>query len=139
MHQLANSIFIIYFFYHVLVGIPGILSVNMTRKIAYKLYKLRLEDNLDLKYQYALKALGFYALYTAILCYIGFSIDDPIIKAKLLFALGFLTCLRAMGRLINRDLILKAFQAESSRNNFHVALNLIIGLGMFFVAWQLIK
>jgi len=48
------------------------MSVKVTRMLAYKLYKLQLEENLDLKYQYALKALGFYALYTGLLCYFGY-------------------------------------------------------------------
>ena len=137
MHQVANAFFLIYFIYHVLVGIPGILSVNVTRTLAYKLYKLKLEENLDLKYQYALKALGFYALYTASLCYIGMTVSEPSVKSKLLIALGFLTLMRALGRLMNRELIQSAFNLKSDRNKFHAALNTSMALGMFFVAMQL--
>lgn len=137
MHQAADGFFLIYFLYHLLVGIPGIMSIKITRALAYKLYKLRLEENLDLKYQYALKCLGFYALYTALLCYIGLTIQDSNTKAKLLFALGVLTLLRALGRLISRDLIQNAFNLKTDRNKFHVALNSILAAAMFFVAYQL--
>lgn len=138
MYQAANAFFLIYFIYHILVGIPGIMSVNVTRMLAYKLYKLQLEDNLDLKYQYALKALGFYALYTGILCYFGLTSENPELKAKLLFALGVLTLLRALGRLVSKDLITKAFNLKSDRNIFHVSLNSAMAFGMFYVAWHLI-
>lgn len=138
MHQVANAFFLIYLIYHILVGIPGIMSVKVTRMLAYKLYKLQLEENLDLKYQYALKALGFYALYTSLLCYFGISSENPELKAKLLFALGVLTLLRALGRLVSKDLITKAFNLKSDRNIFHVSLNSVMAFGMFYVAWHLI-
>lgn len=137
MHQAAYLFFLIYFIYHVLVGVPGILSVNVTRKLAYKLYKLHLEDNLDLKYQYALKALGFYALYTALICFLGMTAQSDEMQSKLLFALGFLTLLRALGRTVSRDLIQKAFNLKSDRNIFHIALNTVMAVGMFYVAWHL--
>lgn len=136
MHQLADGFFLIYFVYHLLVGIPAILSTKITRTLAYKLYKMDLEDNLDLKYQYALKALGFYALYTALLCYIGMSADSSEIKSKLLLALGFLTLIRAIGRVLNSELIQAAFKLKNDRNIFHIGLNTVMALGMFYVAYS---
>ena len=137
MHQAVNVFFLIYFVYHILVGIPALLSVKVTRYLAFKLYKLELEDDLDLKYQYALKCLGFYALYTACLCYIGMVEGDSVVKAKLMFALAFLTMLRALFRWVSRDLIQTAFNLKTNRNVFHVILNGCLSLTMFFLAYQL--
>ncbi len=137
MHQAANLFFLIYFVYHIVVGIPALLSVKVTRYLALRLYKLVLEDNLDLKYQYALKCLGFYALFTASLCYIGFVEADFMVKSKLLFALGFLTLLRAVFRWVSRDLIQTAFNLKSNRNIFHIVLNGVLSLAMFLIAYQL--
>lgn len=138
MHQLANTFFLIYFIYHILVGIPGILSVQVTRRLAYKLYKLKLEENLDLKYQYALKALGFYALFTAFVCFIGFQTEHNDVKSALLCAIGFLTLIRGLGRFFGKDLITRAFNLPSNRNVFHVLLNGLMAGGMFYVAYQLV-
>ncbi len=137
MHQVANLFFLIYFIYHILVGVPALLSVNVTRFLALKLYNLVLEDSLDLKYQYALKCLGFYALFTACLCYIGFIESDSMVKSKLLFALGFLTLLRAVFRWVSRDLIQSAFNLKSDRNIFHIVLNGTLAFAMFLVGYQL--
>jgi len=90
-----------------------------------------------LKYQYALKALGFYALYTALICYFGLSSEQPEFKAKLLFALGVLTLLRALGRLLSKGLITQAFNLKTDRNIFHVSLNTLMAIFMFYVSWHL--
>lgn len=137
MRLIVFSIFVAFVFYHLAVGLPAILSLSLTRKIARKLYRLDLPENMDPRYEYALKALGFYALTIAAISVGPLLHPDPAVEAFLLAALAGLLILRALGRFFYRDLLYRAFAITWRRSRWNVFFNLIVAGLMIALALQI--
>ena len=137
MHDLARWCFSLLAAYHFAVGVPSILSVGLTRKIAGRLYQLSLPEVLDPRYEYALKAMGFYALTIALICLLPFGFEDPGFESAILCTMAFLLFVRALGRFFYRDLAFRAFGISWQRSRINVIFNILFTGLLLTVAYRL--
>lgn len=134
---LANIIIILFAIYHFAVGIPSIMSFSLLRKIGKRLYDLNIPESVDPKYEYSLKAIGFYALTLGFICLLQFYNQDPVQKSIFLVILSFLLLARAWGRWMHHDLVEKAFQISWPRSRKNVLFNLFCAVFSCYVAYLL--
>ncbi len=124
LHNLTQAVLVVFALYHFLVGVPSILSISILRKIALKVYALKIPEKLDPSYEYNLKPLGFYSVTLGAMCTLELSQKDPGHRAAFLAILAGLLVLRASGRFLYRDLVEKAFAINWKRSRINVIFNL---------------
>ncbi|QDK38641.1 hypothetical protein [Bdellovibrio sp. NC01] len=135
IHALTQAILFLFALYHFAVGIPSVLSTSVIRKIALKLYALELPQELDPRYEYNLKPLGFYAISIALMCTLELFQKDPVHRAAFMAILSALLVFRALGRFFYRDLVEKAFAITWSRSRMNVIFNLTLAFIMGGLAY----
>lgn len=113
--------------YHLAVGIPSVLSLALTRKIAHSLYRLQIPEVVDPRYEYALKPLGFYALTIGFFCLLEAALGEGRHRALFFAGLAFLMFVRAWGRFFYKDLFTKAFGTSWGRSKLNVIFNIALG------------
>ncbi len=112
--------------YHLGIGIPSMISLRVTRAMVLKLYKLQIPEINDPKFEYAVKPLGAFAIFTSLLCFRAVTTPDPEFFRFMCFALIVLFILRAVLRFIYRDLVFAAFAVEMRRNLVNIVFNAIV-------------
>ena len=118
--------------YHLCIGIPSMISLRVTRAMVLKLYKLQIPEVNDPKFEYAVKPLGAFAIFTSLLCFRAvLAVDEGFFRFMCL-ALIVLFMLRAVLRLIYRDLVFAAFAVGFRRNLVNIAFNTLIS-GVLFL------
>ena len=132
---LTQVILFLFAFYHFAVGIPSVLSTSVIRKVALKLYALEIPEELDPRYEYNLKPLGFYAISIALMCTLELFQKDPLHRSLFLSILAALLIFRALGRFFYRDLVEKAFAINWDRSRKNVIFNLVLALIMGGLAY----
>jgi hypothetical protein len=110
------------------------MSVAVIRRIAKKLYALDIPQNLDPRYEYNLKPLGFYAITLGLLCALELSVNDLNHRRGFLFILAFLLVMRSLGRFFCRDLVQRAFGITWERSRANVIFNIILAALMASLA-----
>lgn len=134
---LANVIILLFTIYHFAVGIPSILSFPLLRKIGKKLYSLNIPENVDPRYEYSLKAIGFYALTIGFLSLLELVNESSKQKALFLLILSFLLVARAWGRWFYKDLVEKAFQISWPRSRKNVLFNIFCAAFSCYISYLL--
>jgi hypothetical protein len=109
--------------YHAVVGVASCFPSRLATDIGRKLYGLKIEYPLDPKYDYTLKPLGGYALFTAALCTFGLLQTDPDATAMILGSMAFLYGIRAMFRVTYFETLRAAYSITWRRNLVNVLFN----------------
>ncbi len=122
--------------YHLGIGIPSMISLRVTRALVLKLYKLKITEVNDPKFEYAVKPLGAFAIFTSLLCFrAALGVDEGFFRFMCL-ALIVLFMLRAALRLVYRDLVFSAFAVTFGRNLVNIAFNTVIsGILFAYLIW----
>ena len=112
--------------YHLLVGILSMCSVKAIRRIGKVLYGLDIPLELDPRYEYTWKPLGAYAVCIGLIAWHALTVQDPVYRLFVIRLLAFLYLMRAVCRLIYRDLFTRAFGTPFKRNAINIAFNLAL-------------
>ncbi len=135
LDSFAQVILFLFALYHFAVGIPSVMSTSVIRKIALKIYALEIPEQLDPRYEYNLKPLGFYAISIALMCTLELFQRDPMHRSLFLAILAALLIFRALGRFFYRDLVEKAFAINWDRSRKNVIFNLVLAAVMGGLAY----
>ncbi len=135
LYLFTQVILFLFALYHFAVGIPSVMSTSVIRKIALKLYALEIPEQLDPRYEYNLKPLGFYAISIALMCTLELFQKDPLHRSLFLSILAALLTFRALGRFFYRDLVEKAFAINWDRSRKNVIFNLVLAAVMGGLAY----
>lgn len=129
-HLLSNLVFLFFAIYHFCVGVPSLLSVKYLRKIAFKLYSLKLPEQLDPRYEYNLKPLGIYAITISLFSALEIFQTEKLHRTFVLGILSLLLTLRGLSRYFYRDLVELSFGVSWPRSRLNVFFNFILA---FFI------
>jgi hypothetical protein len=116
--------------YHVAIGILSMLSVNFTRRVAGKLYSLKIPQDLDPRYEYLWKPLGAYAVWVGAFCFRALWVDEIQFQHFVIEAMAAMYLVRAFQRFYYRELFERAFQVTFRRNLINITFNIILALSM---------
>jgi hypothetical protein len=123
--------------YHFLMGVTSMLSVRWVTWISSKLYDLRIPKSLDPGVEYGLKPLGAFALILSIWCtQQGWFADRSGADLTLIkLSLALLFILRALFRVVYRDLFERASGVSWRRSRWNVGLNIILSGVLIASCW----
>jgi hypothetical protein len=114
--------------YHAVVGTASCLPSKLATGIGTKLYGLKITYPLDAKYDYTLKPLGAYALFTAGVCSFALMEPSSSIQIAALGGMALLYGLRALFRVVYFRTLNAAYAITMRRNLINVAFNTTLTL-----------
>ena len=128
INVIGKAILVLSSFYHL---IAGIMSIGPSKWLVYfgkKTYSLEIAENFEPRYQLTVRALGKFALFTSsILFYIALYSDKKT-QQFVLINLGVLFLIRALLRVLQKELFYKAYKIDFNRSLKNIIFNIILGL-----------
>lgn len=115
--------------YHLLMGLASVVSVGWIVWISSKLYALKPPAKMDPGFEYGLKPLGAFALTVGIWCaQVGWFNDSDRSLFTLKLCLALLFSLRALFRLVHRDLFFRASGVTLARSKWNILFNILLAV-----------
>jgi hypothetical protein len=130
--ELGKILMLLSAIYHWVMGPLSMMSVKWTRKIGGSLYSLKLPEELDPRYEYTWKPLGASAVFIAGMATFAYLHPTEVFSVVVLDLLALLYLLRALMRLIYRDLFFRAYGVPFKRNLGNIIFNVLIAGIIYF-------
>lgn len=135
--QLANALLYLFSIYHILGGIFSLGPQSWTKKFGEKLYSLDFPEQFNPHYQLTVRSLGAFALFTGISTFMVATTAEIKLKSYFLGLYGVLFLGRAILRIAQKDLFLKAYNITFERSLKNVIFNVGLTLFCWIVAFKL--
>ena len=125
VHQLAFFIVAASSLYHLVMGSLCLLNRRLVGRLAKFFYKFEMPEKSHAGFEYAMKPLGLFAIFTGLVCAIAVVNPGPwVIGLKVSLAVLFVG--RALVREIYKDLLYEAFAITSDRSRWNIYLNMVL-------------
>ncbi len=134
VHQLALFIIAASSVYHLVMGSLCLLNRRWVGKLAKLFYKFEMPEKSHAGFEYAMKPLGLFAIFTGLICAIAL-VEPGQWVAGLKVSLAVLFVGRALVREIYKDLLYEAFAITSERSRWNIYLNMALSLILLISAF----
>lgn len=137
--QLGNLLLYSFAIYHLLGGIFSLGPQNWTKKFGEKLYSLDFPEQFGIHYQLTVRSLGAFALFTSIASFLVAYIGGNEIRGAFLLLFGGLFLLRAILRIAQKELFLKAYNITFERSLKNITFNCLLTIVSWYIGLTLIS
>lgn len=133
----GNTLLYAFSIYHLFGGIFSLGPQSWTKKFGEKLYSLEFPEQFGPPYQLTVRSLGAFATFTGLSTLLIIKLGDERIKAAFLFLYGILFIGRAILRLVQKDLFLKAYNITFQRSLKNMIFNCLLAVVCWVVACKM--
>lgn len=119
--------------YHLVAGLMAVGPTKWIKYFGQKTYSMRFPDTFNPRYELTVRALGSFALFTSSICFYAAMCSGNELKKFILINLSLLFLVRALLRVIQKDLFLSAYNITFSRSLKNILFNVILAAFTMFI------